>query len=75
MYIKVRVFLEWVGLFKGSPHPKGHTVLFSLKLSFFEVNFDGLGARTARDYDLLWHIASFLFLLFLFLSIPLGRNA
>ena len=44
-------------------------------LGFFEVNFDGLGARAARDYDLLWHIASFLFLLFLFLSIPPFRDA
>lgn len=40
---------------------------------FFEVYLDGLGARSARDYDLLWHIASFLFLLFLFLSIPRGK--
>ena len=33
---------------------------------FLEMNLDSLGARTTRDYDLFWHIASFLLFCFYF---------
>ena len=33
-----------------------------VKVALAEVNLDGLLARFVRDYDLLWHIASFLFI-------------
>ena len=35
-------------------------------IRFLEIDFDGLGARAARNYDLFWHIASFFVFCFYF---------
>ena len=37
--------------------------VFDSDLFLAEIDLDGLFARFVRNYDLLWHIASFLFLL------------
>lgn len=39
-----------------------------------KVDLDSLFARFVRNYDLLWHIASFFVFMFLFLSIPRSHS-